>query len=75
MYDMDSLKKEFTGLDVRIALLEELNSQISAAGYPDKIEICLQGHYSSKLKKKILNRIGYYTNSKKIRNEFLIKKK
>lgn len=58
----------------KLELLNTLYSILEKNNFPDRIEISLKKHYSSSLKKQIINLLGYTTESKKIGDVFWIRK-
>lgn len=58
----------------KLELLNTMYSILEKNNFPDRIEISLKKHYSSSLKKQIINLLGYTTESKKIGDVFWIRK-
>lgn len=69
-----NLRKVFKDKPTKLELLNTIYSILEENNFPDSIEISLPKHYSSSLKKQITNILGYFVQSKKIGDTFLIRK-
>lgn len=68
------LRKTFKNKPTKLELLNTMYSILEENDFPDSIEISLQKHYSSSLKKQIANVLGYSVKAKKIEDTFSIRK-
>lgn len=71
---INNLRITFNNKPTKLELLNTMYSILEENHFPDSIEISLQKHYSSSLKKQISNILGYLVPARKIGDTFTIKK-
>ena len=69
---VQNLRNILKNKPTKLELLNTMYSILEKNNFPYRIEISLKKHYSSSLKKQIINLLGYTTESKKIGDIFWI---
>lgn len=71
---IQNLQNMLENKPTKLELLNTMYSILEKNNFPDRIEISLENHYSSRLKKQISNLLGYTVQAKKIGDVFCIRK-